>query len=388
MRPGNYLFSSEVVFPGHPDKVADQVSDSILDAHLAGDPMSRVACETLVTNQTIMVAGEITSNQTVDYEAVARDAVAKIGYTVPNIGFDSKSATFLSRISPQSADIALGVDENTSESHDVGAGDQGMMFGYATNETPELMPAAIMFSRKLMLRHTQLLHSGEMDYLRPDGKCQVTVEYEGLKAKRIHTIVLSGQTADVPIGRIREEWKQAIVDVALPAALMDKNTVVHINPTGKFVIGGPAGDVGLTGRKIIVDTYGGAAPHGGGAFSGKDSTKVDRSAAYATRWVAKNVVAAGLADRCTVQVAYAIGVAHPVSTFVDCHGTEKVDSNKIRDAIKEVFDLRPAAILRELQLRRPVFLATARDGHFGVEGDGYTWELTNRVDALKTAVGV
>ncbi|MHC5020648.1 MAG: methionine adenosyltransferase [Planctomycetota bacterium] len=387
MRPGNYLFSSEVVFPGHPDKVADQVSDSILDAHLAGDPNSRVACETLVANQVIMVAGEITSKQEVDYEKVARDAVAKIGYTVPDIGFDAENAVFTSRISPQSADIALGVDEDTSESKDVGAGDQGMMFGYATNETPELMPAAIMFSRKLMLRHYDLLHSGEIDYLRPDGKCQVTVEYEGLTAKRIHTVVLSAQTADVPIERIREEWRSAIVDHALPGELMDQNTVVHINPTGKFVIGGPAGDVGLTGRKIIVDTYGGAAPHGGGAFSGKDSTKVDRSAAYATRWVAKNVVAAGLADRCTVQVAYAIGVAHPVSLFVDCHGTEHADPSKIRDGIREVFDLRPAAILDELKLRRPIFLPTARDGHFGVEGDGYTWELTNKVDDLKSAVG-
>ncbi len=386
MRPGNYLFSSEVVFPGHPDKVADQVSDSILDAHLAGDPMSRVACETLVANQVIMVAGEITSKQEVDYEAVAREAVAKIGYTVPDIGFDAEHAVFTSRISPQSVDIALGVDEGTSESKDVGAGDQGMMFGYATNETPELMPTAIMCSRKLMLRHYELLHSGEIDYLRPDGKCQVTVEYAGLQVKRIHTVVLSAQTSDVPIERIREEWKAAIVDHALPGDLMDKDTVIHINPTGKFVIGGPAGDVGLTGRKIIVDTYGGAAPHGGGAFSGKDSTKVDRSAAYATRWVAKNVVAAGLADRCTVQVAYAIGVARPVSLFVDCHGTEKVEPSNIRDGINEVFDLRPAAILDELQLRRPIFLPTARDGHFGVDGEGYTWEQTNKVDALKSAV--
>ena len=388
MRPGNYLFSSEVVFPGHPDKVADQISDSILDAHLQGDPRSRVACETLVANQTIMCAGEITSSHDVDYEAVARETVRQIGYSVPDIGFDADGAKFQSRISPQSVDIALGVDADTSESKDVGAGDQGMMFGYATSETPELMPAAIIFSRKLMLRHSQLLRSGEIDYLRPDGKCQVTVEYEGLQAKRIHTVVLSAQTADVPIQRIREEWRSAIVDAALPAELMDDQTVVHINPTGKFVIGGPAADVGLTGRKIIVDTYGGAAPHGGGAFSGKDPTKVDRSAAYATRWVAKNVVAAGLADRCTVQVAYAIGVARPVSLFVDCHGTSKVDQAKITSAILEVFDLRPAAILEELQLRRPIFLQTARDGHFGLEGDAYSWERTDKADALKAAAGL
>jgi len=387
MRPGNYLFSSEVVFPGHPDKVADQISDGILDAHLAGDPKSRVACETMVANQTIVVAGEITSSQTVDYEKVARQVVADIGYTIPDIGFDAKAAAFTSRISPQSADIALGVDEGTSASKDIGAGDQGMMFGYATNETDELMPAAIMFSRRLMWQHSKLMKSKELDYLRPDGKCQVTIEYAGLKPKRIHTVVLSAQTADVPIERIRKEWREAIVDAALPAELMDNDTVVHINPTGKFVIGGPAGDVGLTGRKIIVDTYGGAAPHGGGAFSGKDPTKVDRSAAYATRWVAKNVVAAGLADRCTVQVAYAIGVAQPVSLYVHCHGTEKVDQGKIAGAIREVFDLRPRAILEQLRLQRPVFLPTARDGHFGLSGDAYTWERTDKAEALKAALG-
>jgi S-adenosylmethionine synthetase len=385
MRPGNYLFSSEVVFPGHPDKVADQISDGVLDAHLAGDPLSRVACETLVATQFIVCAGEITSKQKVDYEKVAREVVASIGYTQPEIGFDAKTAQFISRIAPQSADIALGVDETTSASHDIGAGDQGMMFGYASNETPELMPAAIMFARKLMLRHLELRRTGELDYLRPDGKCQVTVEYAGLKPKRIHTVVLSAQTADVPIQRIRKEFREAIVDAALPGDLMDRETVVHINPTGKFVIGGPAGDVGLTGRKIIVDTYGGAAPHGGGAFSGKDPTKVDRSAAYATRWVAKNVVAAGLAERCTVQVAYAIGIAKPVSLFVDCHGTEHVDQRTIAGAINEVFDLRPRAILDALKLRRPIYRQTARDGHFGVPGDAYTWERTDKAEALKAA---
>ena len=386
MRPGNYLFSSEVVFPGHPDKVADQISDGVLDAHLSGDPTSRVACETLVATQFIVCAGEITSKHQVDYEKVARGVVAEIGYTEPGIGFDAKGAQFTSRIAPQSPDIALGVDESTSESKDIGAGDQGMMFGYATNETPELMPAAIMFSRKLMLRHLELRRTRELDYLRPDGKCQVTVEYAGLAPKRIHTVVLSAQTADVPIARIRKEFREAIVDVALPSELIDRNTVVHINPTGKFVVGGPAGDVGLTGRKIIVDTYGGAAPHGGGAFSGKDPTKVDRSAAYATRWAAKNVVAAGLADRCTVQVAYAIGIAKPVSLYVDCHGTEKADQRRIAGAITEVFDLRPRAILESLKLRRPIYRQTARDGHFGLEGEAYTWERTDKVDALKAAI--
>ncbi len=383
-----YLFSSECVFPGHPDKVADQISDAILDAHLTADPAARVACETLVGPQLVVVAGEITSNAAVDAEKVAREAVRAAGYDDPELGFDAKNARVIVHISAQSPDIAKGVDEDPAKAKDQGAGDQGMMFGFATDETPERMPLAITLARRLSRRHGELRRSREIPYFRPDGKCQVTVEYEDGRPRRVHTVVFSSQTAPgVPIQKIREDVIEKIAKVAIPKELLDGDTVYHVNPTGVFEKGGPAADTGLTGRKIIVDTYGGSAPHGGGAFSGKDPSKVDRSAAYAARWVAKNIVAAGLARQVLVQVAYAIGVARPVSVHVDCGGTSKVPQPRIGEAVAKVFDLRPKAIIERLNLRRPIYRAIARDGHFGLDGESYTWEKTDMAEALKKAVG-
>ncbi len=376
-RKGRYLFTSESVTEGHPDKIADQISDSILDAILAQDPVGRVACETLVTTGLAIIAGEITTSCYVDFPKIVRDTIRDVGYTRAKFGFDSETCAVLSSIHEQSPDIAQGVDPG-------GAGDQGLMFGYATTETQELMPLPIMLAHKLVRGLSEARRSGMLDYLRPDGKSQVSVEYENAKPIRVDTVVVSTQhSSTVNNDTLREDITDRIVNKVIPADLMDSKTRVLINPTGRFVVGGPHGDAGVTGRKIIVDTYGGAAPHGGGAFSGKDPTKVDRSACYMARYVAKNIVAAGLAERCTVQLAYAIGVAEPVSVLVDTDNTGHVPDEKISDLVRAHFKLTPRGIIETLDLRRPIYRKTAAFGHFGRCEPEFTWERTDKANALR-----
>ena len=377
-----HLFTSESVTEGHPDKICDQISDAILDEILTQDPDARVACETCVSTGLVHIMGEITTSCYVDFQKLVREVVADIGYTRAKYGFDADTCAVISNIDGQSPDIALGTNDQVG-----GAGDQGMMFGYACDETPERMPLPISLAHKLARRLTEVRKSGLLDYLRPDGKSQVTVEYEGDRPVRVDTVVVSTQhREDVDMETLRADVMEQVIRAVIPAGLLDENTKYFINPTGRFVIGGPQGDSGLTGRKIIVDTYGGYARHGGGAFSGKDPSKVDRSAAYAARWVAKNVVAAGLARRCEVQLAYAIGVAQPVSIMVDTFGTGTVEDDKIEQAVEQVFDLTPAAIIRDLDLRKPIYRKLAAYGHMGREDLGVRWENTDRVEQLKAAV--
>jgi S-adenosylmethionine synthetase len=381
----NYLFTSESVSEGHPDKMADQISDGVLDAILKQDPKARVACETLLTTGLVVIAGEISTTAKVNFTDVARDVIKRIGYDHTDKGFDYKTCGVMVALGQQSPDIAVGVKETLSD--DQGAGDQGLMFGYAVNETPELMPLSIAMSHKLVRELATLRKSNKVNWLRPDAKSQVTVQYENGVAKRIDTIVISTQHAeDVNNDTIREFVISELIKKHIPAQWIDKDTKFHINPTGRFVMGGPMGDAGLTGRKIIVDTYGGHGAHGGGAFSGKDPSKVDRSAAYAARHIAKNIVAAGLADRCLLQVAYAIGVAEPVSITVNDYGTSKVGTEVLQKAIHKIWDLRPARITKEFDLLRPIYSATSSYGHFGRTEETFTWEKINKVDQLKDAV--
>lgn len=389
------LFTSESVTEGHPDKICDQISDAVLDEILKEDPLARVACETTCTTGIISIMGEITTSCYVDFPKVARQVVLDIGYDRAKYGFDGTTCAVVTAIDEQSPDIAQGVNagyENREEGanddeNSTGAGDQGMMFGYACAETPELMPMPISLAHKMAKKLTEVRKGGILDYLRPDGKTQVTVEYDGDTPVRVDTVVVSSQhSPEVDIKKLREDIKREVILKTVPANLIDANTKFFINPTGRFVVGGPNGDSGLTGRKLIVDTYGGYARHGGGAFSGKDPTKVDRSAAYAARYVAKNVVAAGLAKKCEVQLAYAIGVAHPVSIMVDTFGTSSVSEEKIEKAIEKVFDLRPHAIINQLDLRRPIYRSLAAYGHMGREDLGVTWEKTDKVQELKEAV--
>ena len=396
MAEKHMFFTSESVTEGHPDKIADQISDAVLDAIIEKDPTARVACETLVTTGLVHVVGEISTNTYVDIPRIVRDTVREIGYTRAKFGFDCDTCGVLVSIDEQSADIAMGVDE-ALESKDgngealdkIGAGDQGMMFGYASNETPELMPMPISLAHRLSRRLTEVRKDGTLTYLRPDGKTQVTVEYVDGKPKRIDTIVISTQhSPEVTQEQIKADLKRFVIDAALPAEFVDENTKYFINPTGRFVIGGPHGDAGLTGRKIIVDTYGGMARHGGGAFSGKDPTKVDRSAAYAARYVAKNIVAAGLADKCEIQLAYAIGVAKPVSISINTFGTNKVAEDVITKLVNDNFDLRPAGIIKELDLRRPIYAQTAAYGHFGRTDVDLPWEHTDKAETLRKQAGL
>ena len=388
------LFTSESVTEGHPDKVCDQVSDAVLDAILEKDPQAHVACETFATTGVIQVMGEITTSCYVDIPAIVRDVVKSIGYDDPRCGFDGNTCAVLTAIDTQSPDIAMGVNQSleakngeTDENSLTGAGDQGMMFGYACDETPEYMPLAISLSHKLAKQLAQVRKDGTLSYLRPDGKTQVTVEYDGDQVKRIDAIVISAQhDEDVKLEKLKKDLIKYVIKPVVPSELVDKETRIFINPTGRFVIGGPVGDTGLTGRKIIVDTYGGYGRHGGGCFSGKDPTKVDRSAAYAARWVAKNIVAAGLARRCEVELAYAIGVARPVSIMVDTFGTGTVSDEKLAQAVQQVFDLRPTAIINTLDLRRPIYRPLAAYGHMGREDLGVAWEAVNRTQELLDAV--
>ena len=387
----NFLFTSESVTEGHPDKVCDLISDSVLDALLAQDSKSRVACETLVKDNQVILAGEITTAARVDYEKIARDTIRAIGYTDEEIGFCADSCEIQLLLREQSADIALGVNRSleskSGEEEQNGAGDQGMMFGYACDETEELMPLPISLAHKLTRRLAAVRKSGELPFLRPDGKSQVTVEYQDGRPVRIDTVVLSTQhEPDIAMDELRQAVMEKVIRPVLPGKMVDENTRFFINPTGRFVIGGPVGDSGLTGRKIIVDTYGGFGRHGGGAFSGKDATKVDRSAAYMCRYIAKNIVKAGLASRCEVQLAYAIGVANPVSVYIDGFGTETVDTGRITEAVKKVFDMRPASIIRELELDKPGFARLAAYGHVGREDLGVRWERTDKAQALLKAL--
>ena len=390
------LFTSESVTEGHPDKICDKISDAILDELLRQDPMSRVACETFCTTGLVTVMGEITTKAYVDIQTIVRQTVREIGYTRAKYGFDCDSCAVISSIHEQSPDIALGVDKSLeakegamADGLDTGAGDQGLMFGYACNETKELMPLPISLAHKLALRLTEVRKNGTLAYLRPDGKTQVTVEYQDEIPVRVDTVVISSQHgAEVELKRIREDVIREVIEPIVPARLMDENTKIYINPTGRFVVGGPAGDTGLTGRKIIVDTYGGYSRHGGGAFSGKDPTKVDRSASYAARYIAKNIVAAGVADRCEVQVAYAIGVATPVSVMIDTFGTGKVEEAAISSAVGQLFDLRPAAIIKRFDLRRPIYCQTAAYGHMGREDIDLPWEKTDMAEQLKSRLGL
>ena len=377
-----YLFTSESVTEGHPDKIADQVSDSVLDAVLEQDAMGRVACETLVTTGLVMLAGEITTSAVIDYSDLARQVIRDVGYDRAKYGFDADTCAVISSLKRQSPDIAMGVDTG-------GAGDQGLMFGYACDETEELMPLPIMLAHKLARRLSEVRKSGLVPFLRPDGKSQVTVEYEGVKPIRVDCVVISTQHSDeVTTPNLREEIQKHVIDHVVPKSLMDKNTKFHINPTGRFVVGGPMGDAGLTGRKIIVDTYGGYSRHGGGAFSGKDPTKVDRSACYMARYVAKNVVAAGLAQHVEIQLAYAIGVAEPVSVMADTFGTGVIPDSQIKDLIRANFKLTPRGIIEALNLRRPIYRQTAAYGHFGRNEAGFSWEVTDRADALRRDAGI
>ena len=389
------LFTSESVTEGHPDKICDQISDAILDEILKEDPMARVACETTCTTGIISIMGEITTSCYVDFPKVARQVVLDIGYDRAKYGFDGTTCAVVTAIDEQSPDIAQGVNDGyenreqggNDNENSTGAGDQGMMFGYACDETPEFMPMPISLAHKMAKKLTQVRKDGILDYLRPDGKTQVTVEYDDDKPVRVDAVVVSSQhSPDVDIQKLREDIKREVILTTVPAELIDENTKFYINPTGRFVVGGPNGDSGLTGRKLIVDTYGGYARHGGGTFSGKDPTKVDRSAAYASRWVAKNVVAAGLAKKCEVQLAYAIGVAHPVSIMVDTFGTATVDEDKIEQAIEKVFDLRPHAIIKQLDLRKPIYKNLAAYGHMGREDLGVSWEKLDKVEELKAAI--
>lgn len=388
-----HLFTSESVTEGHPDKICDQISDSILDALLEADPKSRVACEITVTTGLVLVAGEISTSAYVDIPKLVRETVKEIGYTRAKFGFDCDTCAVITSIDEQSGDIAMGVDEGLEsksgevteeEIEKVGAGDQGIMFGFACNETPELMPLPISLAHKLSRRLTEVRKSGLLDYLRPDGKTQVTVEYEDNKPVRVHTILISTQhSEDVTTEQIRKDLIEHVIKAVIPAELLDDETLYYVNPTGRFVVGGPQGDTGLTGRKIIIDTYGGYSRHGGGAFSGKDPTKVDRSAAYAARYVAKNIVAAGLADKCEIELSYAIGVARPLSIFVDTFGTGKVSEEKLVELVNKHFDLRPGAIIRDLDLLRPIYKQCAAYGHFGRTDIDLPWERTDKAEILK-----
>ncbi len=381
-RTGQYLFTSESVTEGHPDKIADRVSDGIVDAVLAQDPQGRVACETLLTTGLVVIAGEITCNGSTDFTDAVRDAIRDVGYTRAKFGFDADTCAVLSAIHGQSPDIAMGVDPG-------GAGDQGLMFGYACRETESLMPLPISLAHDLCRGLSRARRDGVIDYLRPDGKSQVTVEYDGDRPVRVATVVVSSQHGDhVGNDQIREDVLAHVVKPVVPASLLDENTCILVNPTGRFVTGGPHGDAGVTGRKIIVDTYGGAAPHGGGAFSGKDPTKVDRSASYMARYVAKNCIAAGLADRVQVQLAYAIGVADPVSVLVDTFGTARIDEQRMSGLVREHFSLTPKGIIETLDLRRPIYRRTAAFGHFGRSEPDFTWERTDKADALRSAAGL
>ncbi len=378
---GKFLFTSESVTEGHPDKICDQVSDAILDEVMRQDPTGRVACETMAMTGLIIVGGEITTKAQIDYSRVARETVKEIGYTRAKFGFDAETCSVISAINTQSPDIAMGVDTG-------GAGDQGLMFGYACNETPELMPLPIQLAHQLVHRLSRVRRDQKLTYLRPDGKSQVTVEYENGKPVRVDAVVISTQHGpEVGADQIREDIIDLVIKPTVPAQFLE-NTKFYVNPTGRFVVGGPQGDTGLTGRKIIVDTYGGAAPHGGGAFSGKDPTKVDRSACYMARYIAKNVVAAGIADLCQVQLAYAIGIAEPVSVYVDCGGTSKIDEEKLSDLIRANFQLTPKGIIESLDLRRPIYRRTAAFGHFGRNEEGFTWEQTNRAERLRQEAGL
>jgi S-adenosylmethionine synthetase len=386
---GNFLFTSESVTMGHPDKVADHISDAILDAMLAQDPASRVACETLVTTGLAVVAGEITSKAIVDIPAVIRQTIKEIGYTDPSAGFDYDNCAVIVSLDKQSPDISQGVSEGQGLHKAQGAGDQGIMFGYACNETPQLMPMPIQMAHNLVARLAKMRQSGKLPWLRPDGKSQVTVEYRKGKPYRIHTVVVSTQhSPNVKYNKLRSEIIKKVILPVLPKKMVDKNIIFHINPTGRFVVGGPKGDCGLTGRKIIVDTYGGRGAHGGGAFSGKDPSKVDRSASYMARYIAKNVVASGAADACEIQLSYAIGVAEPISVHVDTEGTAKVNERGLEKAIKDIFPMTPKGIIEHLKLRRPIYAETSYHGHFGRTGKNFTWEKTDMVVKLRKALNL